>query len=67
MEMSVGMFAKRRELDIAVAKMRNEIIEACAIVASGGYPDNEPGQYALGRLAAAEAIRTMLTDESPSP
>lgn len=36
-------------------------VERCAQVASGGMPDNEPGEYARGRLDAAERIRTLTT------
>ena len=57
------MFPNRRDLDVAIAKMRNEIISACAAVATGGYPENEPGEYARGRLRAAEDIRSLLTDD----
>ena len=39
------------------------IVEECARVASGGYVDNEPDEYAHGRLDAAEAIRALLLEE----
>lgn len=38
-------------------------MEEAAKVASGGYPKNEGGEYAYGRLDAAAALRALRGDE----
>lgn len=46
---------------IDVAKsVREMVLREAAETAEGGIPDNEPGEYARGRLGARDAILELL-------
>lgn len=60
MRIAHGLYADAQQrhnvTDIARALMDRD--KRAAEIASCGYPDNEPGRYAHGRLDAATAILT---------
>lgn len=52
----------RPALTATLPIIERAIIERCALAAECNMPRNEPGEYAAGRFAAADAIRA-LADE----
>lgn len=45
--------------------LRDEIFSEAIAAAQGNMPENEPGEYARGRFAAADAIRSLLSEAVP--
>ncbi len=51
--------------EYTIRRMKDEILSEAITAAEGGMPSNEPGNYARGRFAAADAIRALLSERIP--